>query len=76
MTQGARGPTTCSFCGSMARPIIYGLPSPDLFEKADQGSVELGGCVVEEGNPDWACTGPGRHRWTGDNPFALSKKGD
>jgi len=23
----------------------------------------LGGCVIEEDNPNWACKGPIQHRW-------------
>lgn len=76
MSLEVRSTTTCAFCGSLARPIIYGLPSPDLFEAAEQGSVELGGCVIDEGHPDWACTGEGHHRWADGSPLALIEKGD
>jgi rubrerythrin len=36
-------------------PIAYGYPSPDLFEDADAGRVQLGGCVISGDDPQWAC---------------------
>jgi len=36
-------------------PIAYGYPSHDLFEDADAGRVQLGGCVVTGDDPEWAC---------------------
>lgn len=34
-------------------PIEYGMPSEELFEKADSGLVYLGGCQL--GEDDWYC---------------------
>ena len=39
--------------------IIQGMP-PDagveaIAEESQKGKVELGGCVVEENDPDWHC---------------------
>ena len=42
-------------------PIVYGMPTGELEEKADRGEVVLGGCclaVDEKGrsiDPKWAC---------------------
>jgi len=36
-------------------PIVYGFPSPDLFEAAEAGRVRLGGCLVGDEAPDFAC---------------------
>lgn len=36
-------------------PIIYGLPSEKSLKKADQGKIELGGCIVTECDPKWYC---------------------
>ena len=45
----------CEPCGVQMVPIIYGLPSPDDFEKEQQGEFVLGGCVVYGDDPQWAC---------------------
>jgi len=53
----------CPFCGStQVVPIAYGLPPYDLFEKAKLEEIVLGGCVVSEIDPDWACLACER-RW-------------
>jgi len=36
-------------------PIVHGYPSPGLFEDAEAGRVQLGGCVVTDDDPKWAC---------------------
>jgi rubrerythrin len=36
-------------------PIVYGYPSPELFLEADAGKVKLGGCIVGDESPDFAC---------------------
>lgn len=47
----------CPRCGATSRSIIYGMPSPDLFESDD---VVLGGCVVVDDEPaDYQCSGCG-----------------
>ncbi len=38
---------TCPRCGSASIPIVYGLPSGELFEAADRGEVALGGCEIQ-----------------------------
>ena len=35
--------------------IVYGLPSPELMELVAQGLVALGGCVVDDREPDRRC---------------------
>lgn len=47
----------CPHCGSQrCVPVAYGLPGIDLQAEAERGDVILGGCVIWEGQPDWACT--------------------
>ena len=37
----------CPKCGSKkVIHIVYGFPSPEAQKKAEQGKIELGGCVV------------------------------
>ena len=36
--------------------IVYGMPSPELYEQAERKEVVLGGCCIhEDGDPQWAC---------------------
>jgi len=54
---------TCPHCGSQrCVRVAYGMPGPELQEQAERGEVVLGGCVVWEGQPEWACTACG-HQW-------------
>lgn len=39
--------------------IIYGMPSPELFESAERGEVALGGCLISDENPERHCTACG-----------------
>lgn len=48
---------TCPRCGGRAVPILRGYPSPDAFDAADRGEVVLGGCIVTDDDPAFACTG-------------------
>ena len=42
-----RKATPCPACGSTeVRPVIFGLPGPELAERARRGEVVLGGCMV------------------------------
>ena len=46
----------CPACGSTdAIRIAYGYPTPETFEAADRGEVDLGGCVVGPESPDYEC---------------------
>ena len=42
--------------------ISYGLPSQELFEKAERGDAVLGGCMQEIGARDRQCLACG-HQW-------------
>lgn len=39
--------------------IMYGMPSPALFESAGLGEVALGGCLISDDNPERHCTACG-----------------
>ena len=47
----------CAACGATITPIpiIYGMPGGDLFAESEAGRVRLGGCVVTDDDPEWAC---------------------
>ena len=47
--------TTCPKCCHNAIPIMYGYPSPEMFEAAEAGKIALGGCVIGDNDPDWKC---------------------
>jgi DNA-directed RNA polymerase subunit RPC12/RpoP len=50
------GPASCPSCGSdRVVEIVYGLPAPELAERAKRGEVALGGCMVDEENPTNRC---------------------
>jgi hypothetical protein len=54
-TREAR-PRACSKCGSTdAVRIVYGYPTIDLFQAEQRGEVSLGGCIVGNEPPDYAC---------------------
>jgi hypothetical protein len=44
-------------------PIAYGMPDDGLVEASERGEVEIGGCVIWPGNPDFVCQGTERHCW-------------
>ena len=39
--------------------ILYGMPSDEAVKKADLGEIALGGCVVEESQPERRCNACG-----------------
>jgi hypothetical protein len=45
-------------------PIIYGMPPPDIEEKARKRKLVIGGCVFGEGVPTWHCKAC-NHWWHG-----------
>lgn len=55
---------TCPVCGAEAVRIVYGMPGPQLIEDLREGRIALGGCVVGEDMPKWACKGPVQHRFS------------
>ena len=44
-------------CGGRAIPILRGMPTLEAFQAADRGEIYLGGCLVSDEDPDFACTG-------------------
>ena len=48
-------PPECPDCGTQARPIIYGYPTYEAFEASRRGEFRLGGCIVDDRNPQWWC---------------------
>jgi hypothetical protein len=47
----------CPECSSERMiPVVYGLPTPELFQRAASGEVALGGCVVFGNDPGWRCS--------------------
>lgn len=56
---GSSWPTMCPTCGDSERiPVVWGMPSPEDFERAEAGEFALGGCCVpaDFGQvPYWAC---------------------
>jgi hypothetical protein len=51
-----RKPRTCPACGSAdVVPILYGMPTAEMFEKAEAGLIALGGCCVSLDGPCWRC---------------------
>lgn len=43
-----RKPCKCPKCGGKVVKIVYGEPSPELFEMADRKEVVLGGCCIQK----------------------------
>lgn len=50
----------CPECKGKLLDIVYGMPGPELFEKAEKQEVYLGGCCIDENNPKYFC--PKCHR--------------
>ena len=50
-------PRLCPRCGESVKPvpIVYGLPGPEMIEQAERRQIRLGGCVVGDESPDYAC---------------------
>jgi hypothetical protein len=54
--KGTKKKRECPSCNSEhVIPIVYGYPGADLAEQAEKGLVELGGCCVDDNNPNWKC---------------------
>lgn len=45
----------CPNCGKKMVKIIYGMPSSDIFEKAEDKEVYLGGCERSDNDPKYHC---------------------
>ena len=56
---GSSWPTVCPACGSVERiPVVWGMPNPEDFDRAEVGEFALGGCCVPEDFGTvayWAC---------------------
>lgn len=54
---GIQAGRVCPGCGrEESIPIVWGMPSGDLFELAERGLVVLGGCLLDPaGDPAWEC---------------------
>ena len=73
---GSSWPTVCPACGSPMRiPVVWGMPGPEDFERAEAGEFALGGCCVppDFGMVDyWVCRACGHqypvHRLGNDSP--------
>ncbi len=48
-------------------PIVYGYPGSDMWEEQERGKIELGGCVIAEGAPDYHCN-KCKYEWEEDKP--------
>lgn len=52
----------CSSCGAKAgRPILRGLPTPEVFEALDKGVIDvaLSGCCISDGDATYSCSACG-----------------
>ena len=58
----------CPECGQIGtlRTILYGMPDPETF---DFEKYAVGGCVVEDNQPDIKCRDCG---WSGLKAFLLT----
>ena len=45
----------CPYCSSKLIEIVYGMPSPEAFEKVEKGELYLGGCIIEDNQPKYHC---------------------
>ena len=51
-----RKPKKCPICTSAdVVDIIYGIPSYELFQQAENRKVALGGCCITDDDPKWKC---------------------
>ena len=54
----------CPRCGGRPRPILYGMPGPEMMELAEAGLIAIGGCVIDDENPTVCCRDCGQG-WQG-----------
>lgn len=45
----------CPYCGTKMLKIVYGMPTQETLEKAKNGEILLGGCIIEEKHPKYYC---------------------
>lgn len=47
---------SCPECGTTDPiEILYGFPSSEMMEAADNGFIALGGCIIAPENPAYRC---------------------
>lgn len=66
-------PPACPTCGSKGILIVYGMPSPELFEAAERNNVVLGGCVITGDDPTHECDAG--HQWKARRPRLGPRSG-
>ena len=59
----------CPECGGLIVPIVYGLPSVELWESAERAEVVLGGCTIFPGQPTHTCQCGHSTRGESDDDF-------
>ncbi|NLX69928.1 MAG: hypothetical protein GX024_03355 [Clostridiales bacterium] len=53
----------CPECGSSnCVEIVYGLPTYELFMRAEAEEVKLGGCLITKDSPNYFCKSC-EHKW-------------
>jgi hypothetical protein len=69
---GVQAGRICPQCGREdSVPLVYGLPSAELFEAAERGLVGLGGCMVlPGGDPEFRCRSCGAEWGRESDPTA------
>ncbi len=57
-------PFKCQKCDGKVVRLVYGMPGPEMYEKAERKEVVLGGCLFNiDGNPQWACSECKQRYW-------------
>ena len=52
-----RKPIKCQKCGKKTVvKILYGMPSPESWERYENGKLIIGGCCITQDSPEWGCT--------------------
>ena len=57
---GRKKKIVCPKCKGKLLDIVYGMPGPEMFEKANKHEVYLGGCSITEHDSKYFC--PKCHR--------------
>jgi hypothetical protein len=61
----------CPKCGGWLLPLLFGPPTPDLFETKRRGEVALGGFVIGVDDPVWECAACGARFRERDVTFSV-----
>ena len=46
----------CPNCNNELIKIVYGMPSNEMFQKAEKGEIYLGGCIILPNNAVYYCS--------------------